>query len=545
MVQAERARRSTERIQGRLIAEARRDLGAVRARCKRLSQFIREAWVHIPELAEVTYVGGWHIDLICDHLEAITWGRLLDLGLENRLLINIPPGMMKSLLVSVFWPAWEWAYGFAHYQYVATSYRLDFCRRDTRRMRALVDSEWYQSLYGEDWTEGKGKSAKSCKGVTLIARGANRISNTAGGWREGIPFESLTGARGDRLIIDDPQSLKTGESEPFQQRDEKTMRESVPKRLNDPIKSAIIVIQQRVDVNDTSGIIAKHGMPYLKVVLPMRYEPERKCVTPIGEDPRTVEGELLDPVRAPLATVDRDEKDMTQHAINGQHQQRPTSREGSLFKEAWFTQRVPAVPAGVRRARGWDLAGTRKKRSKFTAGVRMSLGNDGVIYIEHAVRGKEAPAGVSRMIKAAALRDRGEHGPVRISIPQDPGQAAIAQKLAFAQLLAGFDVRFSPESGEKQDRALPLSAQAEVGNVRIVQTGNVVEDAWIDPFIKELVAFPGGEFSDQVDAASRAYSTLLEMPMPDQNQIGLVQVGQVDPSTRETAEDYDIEYEGE
>jgi predicted phage terminase large subunit-like protein len=512
---AERARRSTERETRRRLQEVRRDANAVRVRCKRLSQFVREAWPHVPELSHVTYVHGWHIDLLCEHLEAVTWGRLLDLGYENRVLFNIPPGMMKSLLVSVFWPAWEWANGFAHYQYIATSFRVDYCRRDTRRMRDLVMSEWYQGLYGDDRIEGTGKAARKIPGVRLVAKGSSRISNTAGGWREGIPFESLTGGRADRLLIDDPQSNKTGESEPFQDRDERTFREVVPKRVNDPVKSAIIVIQQRISQRDTSAVIEKYSLPYLRVVLPMRFEPNRACATPIGRDRRTQEGELLFPERFPEETVDRDEDGMTQYAIDSQHQQNPSGREGSLFKRPWFARRVRAAPARARRARGWDLAGSVKKRAKYTAGVRMSIGPDGTVYVEHAVRDRLSPADVNKTIKAVALADDAvvPGRPVRISIPQDPGQAGLAQVHGFAKLLQGHDVRFSTESGEKTDRALPLAAQAEIGNVAIVETGNQAADAWIEPFIDELVKFQkNAEFTDQGDAASRAYAALLALP---------------------------------
>jgi hypothetical protein len=102
------------------------------------------------------------------------------MGKQNRLLVNQPPGSMKSLLVSVFWPAWEWTQ-YPELQYIATSYREDFCNRDTSRMRDLVCSEWYQMLWGKDREVG----GKIVRGVEMVARGDSRISNTAGGWREG------------------------------------------------------------------------------------------------------------------------------------------------------------------------------------------------------------------------------------------------------------------------------------------------------------------------------------------------------------------------
>jgi predicted phage terminase large subunit-like protein len=135
----------------------------------------------------------------------------------------------------------------------------------------------------------------------------------------------------------------------------------------------------------------------------------------------------------------------------------------------------------------------------YTAGILLSELN-GVYYIEHAARERGSPAEVDKLIKSMA--DKDGHG-VTISIPQDPGQAAKGQVLAFAKLLTGFNVRFSVETGDKESRALPVSAQAEVGNVKIVK------GPWNDAFIEELCTFPSGTFKDQVDALSRAFGELL------------------------------------
>jgi hypothetical protein len=232
------------------IKKAEENSIAIREQCKPLVGFIRAAWPHIPELADKPYVHGWHIDVISLHLEAISSGKLLEMGYQNRFLANIPPGTMKSLLCSVFWPAWEWTQD-PSLQFIATSYRDDFCNRDTSRMRALVCSEWYQMLWGKDHEV----NGKLVRGVEMVARGDSRISNTAGGWREGVPFGSLTGSRADRIILDDPSSVDTAESDAQRNRTALRFRESVPLRLNNPQKSAIVVIMQRLHVDDVSGII--------------------------------------------------------------------------------------------------------------------------------------------------------------------------------------------------------------------------------------------------------------------------------------------------
>jgi predicted phage terminase large subunit-like protein len=243
---------------------------------------------------------------------------------------------------------------------------------------------------------------------------------------------------------------------------------------------------------------------------PVKYSKEQKCwvPSPDGEhkkycvDPRTEENELLWPTRMDRVSIERDKKVMGSYAVAGQFQQRPAPRGGGMFQEAWF-EIVETVPANARirkRVRGWDLAASKEKKSPYTAGVMISQAVDGTFYIEHCSRGKGSANEAEQRIKNTASQD-GKN--VKISIPQDPGQAGKAQKLYFAKLLVGYDVRFSPETGSKEVRAEPLSAQAEAGNVKIVR------GSWNRDFLDELCLFPNSMFKDQVDAASRAFMELV------------------------------------
>src|SRR5262249_33049488 len=116
----------------------------VRERCQSLLGFVEQAW-HVLHPGGPQHVPGKHIEFIARHLEAITSGALLKTSEGNRLLVNVPPGTMKTLLVSIFWPAWEWGpRGLTHLQYIATSYREELTLRHSRMFRALVTSAWYR-----------------------------------------------------------------------------------------------------------------------------------------------------------------------------------------------------------------------------------------------------------------------------------------------------------------------------------------------------------------------------------------------------------------
>lgn len=290
-----------------------------------LAAFVRAAW-HIIEPGQ-SYVHGWHIDFICAHLEAITNGQLNDDGtFYNRLLVNVPPGTMKSLLIGVFWPAWEWGpCNKPHMRYVCASHSLDLAIRDSLRMRRLVTSEWYQGLWGDRVKITGDQNAKA------------KFETTATGFRQACAFTGITGYRGDRVIVDDPHSVDDANSDAKRETVTTLFKEAVTSRLNNPDESAIVVVMQRLNEGDVSGVILDNDMGYDHIMLPMRFDPHRACVTRLGyADPRDVDGELLFPDRFPLHVVERDEAAMGPYATAGQYAQSPEPRGGGIIKDLWW-----------------------------------------------------------------------------------------------------------------------------------------------------------------------------------------------------------------
>jgi predicted phage terminase large subunit-like protein len=479
-IRAERARRDFERERERVA----RDAEGIRERCKTLRGFVREAW-HVLE-PSTPYLANWHHDAICEHLEAITKKQI------TRLQINQPPATMKSLIASVMWEAWEWGPAeMPGLRYLTTSYTETYARRDSRKMRDLVLSEWYQALWPE---------------VVLTRDNETDFENTAKGGRRAMPFASLTAGRGNRVVIDDPHSTESVESPADRQKVIRIFRESVTSRLNDPIHDAILVIMHRLRTDDVCGVIEQIGLDYVKLILPMEYDPKRVSFTPFFKDPRTQVDELLCPERLPRETIEMNKIELGSHAYATQYQQRPASREGGMFKRHWF-HIVDAVPADVRkRVRRWDLAAslpTNGSDPDWTAGVRMS-GGDGKFYVEDVVRLRDVGAKVRKAIKNTATVDgRLCH----IVVPQDPGQAGKDQAASIIGENAGYRITAERETGDKGTRAEPFAAQLEAGNVYLLR------GTWNEAFIEELCSFPQGN-DDQVDAASGAFNHLAGVKGP-------------------------------
>lgn len=461
------------------------------------------------------FVSGFAVDAICEALQAVSDGYI------QKLLINVPPGCMKSLTTCVLWPSWEWGpRNRADLRYVCASYSDALTIRDNRKTRLVIQSDEYQVRWGHRF---KLVSDQNAKTKFETDRRGFKIATSVGGLG--------TGERGDRLVIDDPHNVKDGESEAVRESTLAWFTETMSTRVNDPGRSSFVVIMQRVHERDVSGLILAKEMGYTHLMLPMDYERDRKCIIQIKhprpeeleidleepelsdpleyhfEDPRSEEGELLWAERFTRDYVENDLKPALRawgggYAEAGQLQQSPIPRGGGMFQRGdfQFIEASEVATLNGRACRGWDLAASDGQTSAYTAGVKGMIDQHGRLIILDVVRDRQLANGVKKMLATCGNQD-GKH--VEIDIPQDPGQAGKAQRADLAKHLHGYIVRFSLESGEKTVRATPVSSQAEAGNMYLVR------GPWNDAFINELVVFPNGQFADQTDATSRMYANLL------------------------------------
>src|SRR6266850_1425394 len=283
---------------------------AIRAQ-ENLLSFVRQAW-NIVEPNSV-YSHNWHIDAICEHLQAVTDGQI------HNLLINMPPRSMKSLCVSVFWPMWEWTTR-PHIRWMYSSYALSLAVRDSLKCRRIIDSEWYKRNWGSVFTLYKDQNLKS------------RFENSKSGYRLAVSVGSAaTGEGGDRIVCDDPHNVIDAESEVVRSNTLEWWDQSMNSRLNNPKTGAKVIVMQRVHQNDLTGHILDQG-EYIHLRLPAEFEIENKCFTSIGwQDPRKEDGELLWPDRMPIEVLRSLRRSLGPLSYAGQYQQRPMPAEGGQF----------------------------------------------------------------------------------------------------------------------------------------------------------------------------------------------------------------------
>lgn len=453
-------------------------LAIEREYCERhLVNFVKKAW---PIMEPATpYVHGWHIDAICEHLEAVSEGRI------RNLLINIPPRHAKSLLLAVFWPCWEWTVR-PHTRWLFSSYAQQLSVRDSAKCRRLILSPWYQSLWGGKYKLNDDQNAKM------------RFENSSTGYRLATAVgAAATGEGGDIVAVDDPHSAQQAASDVQREAALVWWSETMSTRLNDAKTGRKVIVMQRLHERDLSGFVLEQG-GYEHLCLPAEYEPNRQCVTSIGwSDPRQEEGELLWPERLGEVEIEDRKRELGEYGYVGQFQQRPAPRGGGMFPVERF--RILDIPpekddisASVRY---WDKAGTAGSGA-YTVGVLMHRLKDGRYVIEDVVRGQWEALDREKRIKQTALSDGKA---VQIWVEQEPGSGGKESAEATIRNLTGFVVKADRVTGEKEVRADPYAAQVQGGNVSLVY------GPWIRQFLAEHEVFPVGQYKDQVDAAAGAY----------------------------------------
>lgn len=503
----------------------------------RLIDFVELMWPVLDGSGQ-PFVRTWVQEAICEHLEAVSAGRL------TKLLINVPPGFTKSRLVNVMWPAWEWGpRNRPDLRFMSWSYSDELAEDQNNDCRKIIESEVYQRFWGDRVQLLGDSNAKSY------------YKNTRGGWRRSSSVQGQgTGFRADRLIFDDPHPVKHGDSEAALRMATRWFAQTLPTRTRnaggtvkvavpywvrevhglgleqDPdddrpvTASATIGIMQRIHLHDISGVILRNpALGYEHLMIEMRYKggdhPARRSEnwrpSSIGYvDPRRVPGELADPIRYPEEKVAADELQMMltggSDAVAAQFDQWPLEMSGSWFKMEWFKDRVidasevpDDVPVGKR---GWDFGGgSLSDKADPSASARLARGTTSKgFYLWHTATKRGSPGDVERFIRDQhAADDRTTDW----SIPEDPGTGKLYADYVKRECAVGRYVTSSPEAKDKITRAKPVSGQAQALNFWIVR-----HPGW-EVAQRELVDFPYGEHDDIVDAISRAFATLVAAPV--------------------------------
>ncbi len=411
-----------------------------------------------------------HHRLICNALMRVFRGEC------KRLIINIPPRYSKTELAVVMFVAW--ALGkVPDAEFIHTSYSATLAASNSANVRDLIQHESYREIFPAVQLAGEARAhwTTTLGGVMYSTGAAGTITGFgAGKMRDGF---------GGAIIIDDPHKADEARSDLVRQGVLDWFVNTLESRRNDPERTPIILIMQRLHEDDLSGWLLNGGNGETW---------EHLCLSAWQDD-----GTPLWPEKHGADDLRRMEQ-ASPYTFAGQYRQRPAPLEGGLFKPDQISviDALPAMP--TQWMRGWDLASTTD--GDWTAGARLGKLADGRFVIGDMVRLRVGPDERDAALRNTASRDGVS---VRISIPQDPGQAGKTQVLDLSRKLAGYSVHTSPETGDKVTRAEPFASQVNVGNVMMVR------GSWNAAMIDEMRMFPNGRQDDQVDALSRAFAGLI------------------------------------
>ena len=499
--------------------------------------FVQEFWEVI---IDEDPIWNWHIPYLCKELQQLAFDMIARKTKKYDLVINIPPGTTKSTIVTVMFPAWCWIarhptrwgrdgrrLAGAFLRFITGSYAEALSLEHADYSRDIIKSDKFQ-LYFPEISIRQDKDRKSNYKIEILdkpdTQGGNRFSTSTGG--------SGTGVHAHFIIIDDPVNPNQALSDTKRKTANDWMDHTLSTRKVDKRTSVSILIMQRLHKTDCTGhIVSKKGKKIKHIILPGTDE---YTIQP-AELKENYEDGLLDPVRLDRKVLKDLRVDLGSYGYGGQIGQDPKPREGGTFQEGWF-EVVNAAPAGgTKWVRGWDLAATGEEEGgapAFTASARMKY-VDGFFYIDHAEHFRASPGGTRRRMRNRASQD----GPdTIIDFPQDPGQAGKSQVRDLVVHLAEYEARYSPESGSKELRAEPLSAQCEAGNVKIVDP----DRSWSPEYLSEICYFPNG-FKDWVDATVRAYNRVVKLKNAGEEDVsapeGISNPHQIDPDGAPSSED--------
>jgi predicted phage terminase large subunit-like protein len=468
--------------------------------------FVKEAWAHVEDTPMKM---NWHVELIAAYVQALEEGKLF-----KDLIVNVPPGAGKSTIISVCYPAWAWTRD-PKLKFFTAAYSQKLSTRDTRKCRKLITSDWYQKRFGTTVTI---KDDAPCPAVEIGDIDQSAYFNLkSGGWRmASTPGGAATGEHPSRIIIDDANNAKKAESEP--ERDSvNDWWDLTMSTRGAGLDRRRLGVQQRFHVNDWTGHVLKHDedKDWAHVCIPMRYERDRMKDIGIGTDPRTEEGQLMWPELYTEKTVKSLERQLGIYGTAGQLQQRPTSREGALFKIDEI-QIIPADAVPMQRIarfkRFWDKAGTKGAGDESVGAMGgIVLGERHKLFVMDMACGRWSTDEVEKQMDLWAKLDQRRFGQPKFEtvFEQEPGASGVQAAAETVRRLRRYRIRAVRATVSKVVAAEPLANAIAAGEVYFV------EGPWVNATIEQMRYFPKGDHDDRVDAIRGLYMELIHGSIGD------------------------------
>jgi predicted phage terminase large subunit-like protein len=420
----------------------------------------------------------WHIAATAYHLEQVRLGKI------NRLIINMPPRSLKSIMSSVAFPAFVLGHDPTK-RIIAVSYGADLAVKHSNDFRAILEAPFYQRLFPR----------------TRISRVKNtefEVTTTLSGGRMATSIDgTLTGRGGDLFLLDDPLKPIDALSDSKRERTNDWFNNTLLSRLDDKLAGAIILVMQRLHLDDLCGTISRASNEWTLLNLPAIAEHDETIL--IGPNKHHVrrEGEALQPKREPQSVLETIRSQQGADTFAAQYQQNPTPPGGALIKRAWVCRydRLPASDSSSLILQSWDTASKEGGENDFSVCTTWLIHQD-KYYLIDVVRGRfNYPT-----LKARAMWHARAFKANKILI-EDTG---VGSALVPEMQNAGFSAIAVRPERDKLTRMSVESAKIEGGRFFLPN-----QATWLAEFESELFAFPNVHHDDQIDSISQALAHAL------------------------------------
>lgn len=425
-------------------------------------EFVKEAWEYVdPSPFQDTF----HTKVICEHLQAIADHKI------DRLIINVPPGFGKSVITSVLYPAWIWLRMPAH-QFLTGSHSYAFALRDARKCRDLISTDWYKYLWGAKTTLTADQNQKGY--YENVSKGYRTAFGTGTG---------ITGQRAHTIIFDDPNNIGDVYSKPKRDERNRIITEGLETRLHLVGFTAMIVIMQRLHVEDVTGHLLDTQKGWVHLRLPLLGDPQRKCKTPLFTDKRR-KNQLLWK-QFDKRKLERAKNTATFHA---QYQQIPTVDSGEIFMAALFRY-YKVKPPFTQIVQSWDTAYKEGQANDYSVCTTWGITKTHY-YLLHVWRKK-----VNYIDLKRAVADLHSQFKVDLVLIEDKasGQSLI-QEVQKNTRISYVAIKLPKLS--KVERAYTVTPLFEAERVLFPETA-----AWLNEYKEEHLNFPVVKHDDQVDSS--------------------------------------------
>lgn len=466
-----------------------------------LRDYIEMSWPYIEP--SQPFVGNWHLDAMCDVLEAAKRQELL------RIVINVPPGVGKSNVCTILFPTWVWT-DWPGAKIISASHGEDLATDFSLKSRGLLESYWWRARWGHQMTPTK-----------ALWRNAH-YTNKQGGMRLAVGAETgVVGKHGHIQLADDPHKPQdvnkvANLSKGSLDKSGRWWSETMATRVVDRATAVRIIIMQRLHENDIAGrALADEG--YHHLCLPMEYVP-KFCSMPTLErpedqpcpikhckashnldaDPRTAPGELLDPERSPQKAVDVQKIELGSRGTASQLAQTPAPSDGLIFKQHHIRYwRKADLPRMTKLIQSWDMTFKETESGSWVVGQiwGQALAD---YYLLDQIRARMGMSDTCKAVRALTLKWPKAH---RKLVEAKANGEAVVDMLR--KEITGFKL-VNPEGG-KESRANAVEPMHDSGNVYIPHPE---EAPWVPAYEEELLAFPVGAYDDQIDTMTQALTNM-------------------------------------